>query len=202
MEKRLVNVDWELRSEDEAVKEIVGIGAVVETKTDLGWFEETVKRGAFDGADMSDVVALFNHDPNQILGRTSAGTATVSINEDGNLRYSFIPDMENPVHKSVVRSIQRGDIKQSSFAFSIKRDGGSAWLNSDKYGEMGHREIRAIDKVYDVSPVTYPAYSATSVSARDEKALKEERDALKFEQGNPIDYRSEYTKKLYETLIK
>jgi HK97 family phage prohead protease len=202
MEKRLVNVDWELRSEDNTVQEIVGIGAVVESRTDLGWFEETVKRGAFDGADMTDVVALFNHDPNQILGRTSAGTATVSINEDGNLRYSFIPDMENPVHKSVVRSIQRGDIKQSSFAFSIKRDGGSAWLSSEKYGDMGHREIRAIDKVYDVSPVTYPAYSTTSVSARDEKALKEEREALKIEQEDTTDYNAIYTRKYYENLIK
>lgn len=202
MEKRLLNIDWELRKEDDNVKEIVGIGAVVESKADLGWFEETIKRGAFDSADMTDVVALFNHDPNQILGRTSAGTATVNVDENGNLRYSFTPDMENPTHVSVVRSIQRGDIKQSSFAFSIKRDGGSAWISSEKYGDMGHREIRAIEKVYDVSPVTYPAYSGTSVSARDKETLEQEREALKLEQSDPIDYRADYTRKYYETINK
>lgn len=200
MEKRLLNINWELRKEDDEVREIVGIGAVVEQRTDLGWFEETIKRGAFDAADMSDVVALFNHDPNQILGRTTAGTATVSISDNGDLKYSFIPDMENPTHKSVVRSIQRGDIKQSSFAFSIKRDGGSAWLSSEKYGDMGHREIRAIEKVYDVSPVTYPAYSNTSVSARDRESLEMERKSM--EQTDDTDYRAEYTKKYYETIIK
>jgi HK97 family phage prohead protease len=202
MEKRILNINWQLRSEDDTVKEVVGIGAVVDQKTDLGWFEETIMRGSFDEADMSDVVALFNHDPNQILGRTSAKTAKVFINDNGDLEYSFTPDYENPTHVSVVRSIQRGDVTQSSFAFTINPDGGSAWVSSEKYGNYGHREVRKIDKVYDVSPVTYPAYKNTTVSARDKESLEAERRALTTEQDNGEEFRAEYTKKFYETIIK
>lgn len=187
MEKRYVNATWELRKEGESdwPSEVRGVAAVVDQTTDLGWFEERIAPEAFNESDMNDVVVLFNHDPNQVLGRNSSGTATVETDETGNLVYSFIPDPQNPVHVSVVRSIQRGDVHQSSFAFTIKD---SKWGNSEKYGERGLRNITRMEKIYDVSPVTYPAYAQTSVSARDKESLEKEREQFAPDNTPDLDF--------------
>lgn len=179
IEKRAYTGSVELRMTEgqEWPEEVAGVAAVVNQRTDLYGFEEEIAPGAFDEALTGDVDirALFNHDSNQILGRTKSGTAKVWVDEGGNLAYTFTPDKENPVHVSVVRSIQRGDITQSSFAFTVQ---GSEWLDSDKYGYMNVRRITKIKRLYDVSPVTYPAYQGTTVGSRDMDAIKAERDAL------------------------
>jgi HK97 family phage prohead protease len=145
--------------------EIGGIAAVVNSVTDLGMFEEVILPGAFDYALSReyDIRCLFNHECELILGRTKANTCKVFVNGDGNLEYTWVPDYENPTHVSVVRSIMRGDITQSSFAFTIKEQ---TWTDSTKYGTMGKRTIKVIDELFDVSPVTYPAYAETEADAR------------------------------------
>ena len=164
---------------------VEGVAAVVDQTTDIGWFEERIAPGAFDEAlKTSDIRALGNHDPNIVLGRTASGTAEVWVNESGQLAYRFTPDQGNPTHVSWVRSIQRGDISQSSFAFTV---GTAQWSQSDKYGDMGLRTIVKIKELYDVSPVTYPAYASTSISARDEESLKAERDRMTAEQNADAD---------------
>jgi uncharacterized protein len=162
------------RSEGENMpKEIGGIAAVINSVTDLGYFEEVIERGAFDNAlnKEYDIRCLFNHEAELILGRTTAGTCSVFVNADGNLEYTWIPDYENPTHMSVVRSIMRGDITQSSFAFTIKEQ---KWSESTKYGSMGKRTITMIEDLYDVSPVTYPAYADTEADARSVVALRDQ----------------------------
>ena len=166
------------RSEGENMpKEIGGIAAVINSVTDLGYFEEVIERGAFDNAlnKEYDIRCLFNHEAELILGRTKANTCNVFVNADGNLEYTWVPDYENPTHMSVVRSIMRGDITQSSFAFTIKEQ---KWSESTKYGSMGKRTITMIEDLYDVSPVTYPAYADTEADARSIVALRDQEQEI------------------------
>lgn len=153
--------------------EVGGIAAVVNSVTDLGYFEEVITTGAFDNALSQDydIRCLFNHEAELILGRTKANTCKVFVNADGNLEYTWVPDYENPTHVSVVRSIMRGDITQSSFAFTIKEQ---TWSESTKYGTMGKRTIKVIDQLFDVSPVTYPAYEDTEADARSIAQLRDQ----------------------------
>jgi HK97 family phage prohead protease len=158
-------------------KEIGGIAAVINSVTDLGYFEEVINAGAFDYALSKeyDIRCLFNHEAELILGRTKADTCKVFVNADGNLEYTWVPDYENPTHMSVVRSIMRGDITQSSFAFTIKEQ---SWTTSEKYGNMGKRVITVIEDLYDVSPVTYPAYADTEADARSIAAMRDEEQEI------------------------
>jgi HK97 family phage prohead protease len=167
-------------------KEIGGIAAVVNSVTDLGYFEEVITPGAFDYAlsRKYDIRCLFNHEAELILGRTKAETCKVFVNADGNLEYTWIPDYENPTHMSVVRSIMRGDITQSSFAFTIKEQ---TWTDSTKYGTMGKRTITMIDELFDVSPVTYPAYSETEADARSIIKMRDEELQIQAAEQSQID---------------
>jgi phage head maturation protease len=69
----------------------------------------------------------------------------------------------------------RGDITQSSFAFTIKEQ---SWTTSEKYGNMGKRVITVIEDLYDVSPVTYPAYADTEADARSIAAMRDEEQEI------------------------
>jgi hypothetical protein len=173
-ERRTITGSVHTRADGEGMpKEVGGIAAVVNSVTDLGYFEEVIMTGAFDNALSKDydIRCLFNHEADLILGRTKADTCRVFVNGDGNLEYTWIPDYENPTHMSVVRSIMRGDITQSSFAFTIKEQN---WSESEKYGSMGKRSITMIDSLYDVSPVTYPAYEDTEADARSIAAIRDQ----------------------------
>ena len=163
-----------------------GIAAVVNIVTDVGYFEEVITPGAFDYALSReyDIRCLFNHEAELILGRTKAETCKVFVNADGNLEYTWIPDYENPTHMSVVRSIMRGDITQSSFAFTIKEQ---TWTDSTKYGTMGKRTITMIDELFDVSPVTYPAYSETEADARSIIKMRDEELQIQAAEQSQID---------------
>ena len=173
-EKRTFTGTVNYREDSEGMpKEIGGIAAVINSVTDLGYFEEVIMAGAFDNALSKDydIRCLFNHEAELILGRTKANTCKVFVNGDGNLEYTWVPDYENPTHMSVVRSIMRGDITQSSFAFTIKEQ---TWSESTKYGTMGKRTIKVIEDLYDVSPVTYPAYEETEADARSIAQLRDQ----------------------------
>jgi len=140
---------------DEMVLE--GYAAVFNSETDLGAFREVIKPGAFDDVMSNDVRALINHDPNLVLGRTTNGTLKLEQDERG-LKYR-VELGKQQYAKDFYESVKRGDISQSSFAFTI-----------DKQSWNEERTVRSVDKVrqlLDVSPVTYPAYSAATVQARD-----------------------------------
>jgi uncharacterized protein len=134
-----------------------GYAAVFNSETDLGHFREVIKPGAFDDVMTNDVRALINHDPNLVLGRTTNGTLTLEQDERG-LKYRVKLGGQQYA-KDFYESVKRGDISQSSFAFTI-----------DKQSWNEERTVRSVDKVrqlLDVSPVTYPAYAAATVQARD-----------------------------------
>lgn len=158
----------ELRTTKDDTPSIQGYAAVTnqETVIDLGFyaFREMIARGAFKASiKADDVRALFNHDPNLVLGRNTSGTLRLKEDDHG-LRYEAdLPD--TAVARDVRTLIQRGDISGSSFAFTVGEDD-DEWDESEiKSGKLPLRTIRKVS-LYDVSPVTYPAYPETSVSAR------------------------------------
>lgn len=131
------------------------------TEYELGWgVVERIAPTAFNRAiaEQHDARALFNHDPNFVLGRVSAGTVSLSVDSTG-LRYEIPVDEQDPDHLKVVRKIERGDIDGSSFGMIPK---------ITKYIEQSDMVIREIADVdlFDVSPVTFPAYQGTSAGLR------------------------------------
>ena len=133
---------------------------------DMGYFTEEIQRSALSEADMSDVRILFNHDPNLIIGRTKSGTATVGTDDTGMWYRASIPD--SPTGQNLIEALKRGDIDQSSWSFQIARNEagmsvGDEWRMKDG---KEHRVITKVKRVFDASPVTYPANPDTSVAIR------------------------------------
>lgn len=150
---------------ENATRRIVGYAAVFydgTPDTEFAVFDGLVERimpGAFDEAIKGDVRALFNHDPNQILGRIKAGTLRLSVDQRGLLYDIALPD--TPAAATVIAAVERGDVSGSSFTFRTR---------SRKFtmGENGGPDIvELLDlEIFDVGPVTFPAYAATSAGAR------------------------------------
>ncbi len=152
--------DVEFRARDDDSQKVEGYAVVFNSVTDLGWFTEEIDRHAFDNTDMSDVYLLGNHDENIVLAGTSNNTLELEINETGVYQKSDIVD--TTTGKDWFKLVEKGLIRKQSFAFTIA-DGGEEWI--ERNGKE-HRIIRSIDKLFDVSLVTYPAYSSTSAFAR------------------------------------
>jgi HK97 family phage prohead protease len=152
--------------------QIEGYAAVFNTETDLGWFRESIAPGAFKRAlsEKQDVRCLFNHEPDHVLGRTKSGT--LALNED-NTGLHFVCDLpETQMGKDVRAMILRGDVDQCSFGFIVREE-------DVVYGDKSKDTVRVIKDVdlFDVSPVTYPAYPTTSVEARSNaESFKKFRD--------------------------
>jgi HK97 family phage prohead protease len=163
MERRtLQTTDFEVTGGADAPK-IGGYAAVFNSTTLIrsfwGDFYERVAPGAFTNALVtSDVRALFNHDPNLVLGRMKAGTLTLVEDEKG-LRYEVTPPNAQWA-QDLLETLRRGDVDQSSFGFTVKFD---RW---DEINGMDVRTILEIECLYDVSPVTYPAYEETEAGLR------------------------------------
>jgi len=169
--------DIEVRSEDDKPK-IKGHAAVFDKLSeDLGGFREKIAPGAFAKTiKKSDIRALFNHDPNYVLGRNTAGTLILEEDEKG-LAIEIDPP-DTSFARDLMVSIGRRDITQMSFAFKTIKD---SWENQDK-----KESIRTLEEVdlFDVSPVAYPAYPQTDVKVRsflEEAGLDVERLAVVME---------------------
>lgn len=152
----------ELRQDEGEAPRLEGYAVVFGSMSrDLGGFREIIEPGAFGEAlsERPDVRALFNHDSNMVLGRTTNGSLTLAEDAHG-LRVALVmPD--TAYARDVYKLVERGDVNQMSFAFK-PRKGGETWATED--GQRVRR-VRNSD-IYDVSVVTYPAYEATSVAAR------------------------------------
>lgn len=142
---------------------ILGHAAVFNTLSeDLGGFRERVLPGAFaDAIRTDDIRALFNHDSNFILGRNRSRTLTLLEDQTG-LAIDIVAPETPTIRDLVIAPIERGDVSGMSFAFSVRPDG-QDW-GEDTDGTI----IRTLKNVrlYDVSPVVYPAYPSTDVAAR------------------------------------
>jgi uncharacterized protein len=147
--------------EGEESRSMVGHAAVFNERTDIGgWFDEVIESGAFKSSiKKDDVRALFNHDENYVLGRNKAGTLKLSEDDHG-LKVKIEPP-DTQYARDLAVSIERGDINQMSFAFQVLDE---EWIR----GEKKEADLRKIKKVrlFDVSPVTFPAYEGTDIAMR------------------------------------
>ena len=167
IERRFAFSGLELRkAEDGGVSTLRGYALRFNSIYDMGWFTEEVSPSALQNANMEDVRVLLNHDPNNILGRTSANTARVGTDNVGLWYEVDLPDSPNGHNARV--AIERGDITQSSWGFSLRKDStgrrtGDKWEMRDG---KEHRILTDVDIVFDASPVTFPANPDTSVAKR------------------------------------
>jgi uncharacterized protein len=150
---------------------IVGYAARFNEPTSIGdFFLEVIAPGAFTEAVANDDVrAVFNHDENLVLGRTKSGTLRIFEDAIG-LRYEIDPP-DTQTARDLIESMRRGDVSQSSFAFSM-RGGAESW---DETGNIPKRTITKIGVLYDVAPVTYPAYDNTEAGLRSRDAARSEK---------------------------
>jgi len=164
-ERRFASSTIEIRQtavDDGVLATIRGHASVFDQISEnLGWFREIISPGAFDSVLGDDVRALFNHDPNRILGRTSANTARIGVDELGLWYEADLADTS--ANRELVTAIERGDVSQSSFGFRVAFRGDEWDENEDG---VFIRTITKISNLYDVSPVTFPAYPQTDVARR------------------------------------
>lgn len=164
IERRAIAEGVTVRAAENEAPTISGYAALFNKETVIaGLFREQIDPGAFrDAVKTDDVRALFNHDPNYVLGRTTNDTLTLKEDKRG-LFYDVTLNPDDPDAMAVRAKIQRGDVSGSSFGFTVDEDD---WDDSEvKRGKLPLRTIRKAS-LYDVSPVTYPAYPTTTVNAR------------------------------------
>lgn len=151
-----------VETREDGKRRIVGHAAVFnQLSEDLGGFREQIAPGAFaEAIKADDVRALYNHNPDHILGRNMAGT--LSLAEDARGLAIEIDPPDTQIARDLLVSMERGDINQMSFGFSVKPNGQN-WAVADD-----GQTVRTLTRVrlYDVSPVTFPAYPQTDVAAR------------------------------------
>jgi HK97 family phage prohead protease len=132
-----------------------------ELSGDLGGFREQIIPGAFaEAIEADDVRALINHDSNFVLGRNRAGT--LAMREDARGLAVEITPPDTAFARDLIVSMERGDVTQMSFAFRI-RPNGEDWAKNDD--GVWVRSVKRV-RLYDVSVVTYPAYTQTDVAMR------------------------------------
>lgn len=186
--------------ESEEGHTIAGRPIVYESRTDLGWYDEIIERGALDGADLTDVRFLVNHDIGRIplaRARKDAANSTMQLSTDYDgmgIRVSL--DTENNAEaRSLYSAVKRGDITGMSFMFAISDE---EWENLDS--EHPTRRIRAISRVVEVSAVTFPAYKSTEIHARNtteddgREALEKARRSIQASENGDLELLKEKTR--------
>lgn len=139
-------------------RRLVGYVARFDTEARIGTFTETIKPGAFRASLASgiDILALADHDPKAVLGRTRSGTLQLREDENGLAFELQVPDTQTG--RDLLALAERGDLGGCSFGFTVP-DGGDAWSGD-------RRELRAVE-LHEVSIVqSWPAYQQTTVEAR------------------------------------
>ena len=179
MEKELRYIDnSEIRANAES-RDVDGYAMLFNTLSrNLGGFYERIEPTAVDGViENSDVMAVLNHDNSRgILARSrfGNGSLTLSADEKG-LRYTFSAP-HTALGDECLEYLRRGDITQSSFAFTVAED---AWAKQEDGSYI--RTIKKFDRLYDVSPVFEPAYFGTNVSCRSFEEFKAEEERKEAE---------------------
>ena len=186
MEKRLFNIENRFETKEDGQEVVVGYGSIFNSRSEnLGGFYEYISPTAISEETIakSDTRALINHDQNLILARQSAGTLNLSIDEKG-LKYEFEIPEGLSYGKDLAINMKNGNINQSSFAFTVAED---EWSTDEDGNDI--RTITSIDRLYDVSPVTYPAYKMADsdlVVAQRGLAMYKEKQEIKEEENDLV----------------
>lgn len=179
LEKRSYVFEVRAEQNESGEKIITGRPIVYNSRTNLGDFDEVIDNGALDGADLTDVRFLVNHNISMIplaRSRRNNGNSTMKMTADLlGLVLDFVKlDVENNMDaRALYSAVQRGDITGMSFMFSIDDE---EWENLES--DHPTRHIKKIGSVVEVSAVTFPAYEATEINARSKEALDNARSAL------------------------
>lgn len=164
-ELRVAHITTETRAEGAAAPKahvLIGTPIVYDTPTvindPLGSYTEIIKRGALDGADLSDTRLLVGHDTSRIPLARAPKTMQLTVTEKGLEMRAELADTESA--NAAYTAVERGDLDGMSFAFKVPEGG-------DSYDRATNtRTIHKIEKIYEVSLVTFPAYPQASVEAR------------------------------------
>ena len=175
VEYRAIPLDvGELRASqnDDSIGQIAGYAIVWDTPSTNLPFTEVIKAGALDGVDLSGVLALYNHDFANLLGRVDAGTLELDVDDHGLHFVLDIPD--TTLGHDVYTNIKNGNLKGVSFRFTIA-NGGEQWKN------VNGQPVRVISKIAtmrEISLVSVPAYDDTSVEVT--RSFKEFTEAQNY----------------------
>lgn len=167
MNKEIRAFNFEVRAEEtERGHTITGMPIVFDERTDLGWYDEIIDKGALDRTDLRDVRFLVNHNVDMIpLARSRNNNANSTMQMeviDNGMTIRVDLDTENNMDaRSLYSAVERNDISGMSFMFTVDED---SW--EDLESDHPTRHIRSLGKVFEVSAVTFPAYEATSIQAR------------------------------------
>ena len=178
LEKRSFFCEVRANEDEEHGTQITGRPIVFESKTDLGYFDEIIHRGALDKTDLTDVRFLVNHDLNKIpLARsrknTKNSTMQLTTDKDGMAIRVDLDTENNAEARALFSAVKRGDISGMSFMFGVDAE---SW--EDLESDHPTRHINAISTVVEVSAVTFPAYEATEIHARSNPVLENAGSAL------------------------
>lgn len=173
MEQRIMKMKNAQIREDNGKRYLEGYFAVFDEEYKVwdGWVE-TIAPGAFARylATGDDTKVLWNHDTNIVLGSTANGTAALREDKTGLWGSVEINEMDQEAVNAYAR-INRGDVDGCSFGFDIARME-DWWDDNGVY----HTRITEVDPLYEVSPCTFPAYKATSISARNRDGLERAKE--------------------------
>lgn len=166
---------------------IVGRPIVYDSKTDLGYFEEVIEKGALSKTDLSDVRFLVNHDTSKLpLARFKKGekNSTMSINvDDKGMTIRVSLDVENNTEaRNLYSAVQRRDISGMSFMFGVDSE---EWENLET--DYPTRRIKGISSVAEVSAVTFPAYESTEINTRNKETLNSAKDSKQDVRKNDLE---------------
>lgn len=196
--------EFEIRTEmneDEGVGILRGRPVVYNSRTDLGWFDEIIERGALDNADLKDVRFLVNHDTKMIpLARSrnnnANSTMQMTIDAQGMAIRVNLDVKNNSEARNLYSAVERGDISGMSFMFNIDD---YEW--SELESDHPTRHIRKISDVVEVSACTFPAYEDTTISTRNKEALDSAKLALESAKRSLVSDELELAKAKFETLF-
>jgi HK97 family phage prohead protease len=145
-------------------------------------FREVIRPEAVKGVPLDNLLSMHNHRSERLLGTTASGTMRTGVDDIGVWYEVDLPDA--PTGQDVFESVRRGDTPGSSFQFDIRSDG-DKWSMKDG---KAFREVVQFNGIYEMGPVSEPAYPDTSISARSLESLEaleaEQRDY--FDQSNAI----------------
>lgn len=189
--QRAFNFEIRAENNEEYGDYITGRPIVYNSKTDLGYFDEIIEAGALDKANLKDVRFLVNHNTDMIplaRSRNNNKNSTMEmkvVKEGMDIRVNL--DTENNSDaRNLYSAIKRGDISGMSFMFSINNE---EW--EDLESDHPTRHIREIGQVLEVSAVTFPAYEATEISARDKEALESAKSLLESKRRESLESEAE-----------
>lgn len=195
MKKEIRAFDFEVRAEEtDKGHTLTGRPIVFGQRTDLGWYDEIIEQGALDETDLKDVRFLVNHNTDMIplaRSRNNNENSTMQLITDAEgLAIRTDIDVENNTDaKNLYSAVNRGDITGMSFMFTVDRD---SWDDIDT--EHPTRHVRSIKKVFEVSAVTFPAYSQTSIQARGlSDALDSAKESLESAKAEALKVEKERT---------